>query len=98
MLLCDMCDRGYHMQCHKPPISEKPSGSWICSSCQRRKKNPDADSDLGFEDNDVGSICLGSTESRSSVSEELVIAKRSENLEKVFMHLKPSIEEYVLQP
>lgn len=94
MLLCDMCDRGYHMECHKPPILEKPSGSWICNSCLRGKKGSrDADSDLGFEDNDEVSVSCDSRESHTSSCEELIINKRSDNLQKVFMHLKPSVEE-----
>jgi len=26
MLFCDSCDKGYHMNCHKPPVLEKPTG------------------------------------------------------------------------
>lgn len=26
MLVCDMCDRGFHMDCHKPPVAAKPLG------------------------------------------------------------------------
>lgn len=26
MLFCDSCDKGYHMGCHVPPVSEKPLG------------------------------------------------------------------------
>jgi len=26
MLFCDACDKGYHMNCHKPPVLEKPTG------------------------------------------------------------------------
>ncbi|XP_059155184.1 uncharacterized protein LOC131940538, partial [Physella acuta] len=39
MLFCDGCDKGYHMNCHQPPISKKPSGieskcTWECSDCR----------------------------------------------------------------
>ncbi|KAK2176405.1 hypothetical protein NP493_664g02049 [Ridgeia piscesae] len=34
MLFCDACDKGYHMNCHKPPIKEKPTGKWVCSGCE----------------------------------------------------------------
>lgn len=27
LLFCDDCDRGYHMYCLKPPLSEPPEGS-----------------------------------------------------------------------
>lgn len=33
MLFCDACDKGYHMDCHKPQVLEKPSGKWICCEC-----------------------------------------------------------------
>lgn len=33
MLFCDACDKGYHINCHTPKITEKPSGKWICSEC-----------------------------------------------------------------
>jgi len=33
MLFCDDCDRGYHMYCLKPPLTEPPEGSWSCHLC-----------------------------------------------------------------
>jgi zinc finger protein ubi-d4 len=33
LLFCDDCDRGYHMYCLKPPLSEPPEGSWSCHLC-----------------------------------------------------------------
>ncbi|XP_067118416.1 uncharacterized protein [Centruroides vittatus] len=35
MLFCDACDRGFHMGCHSPAISEKPNGKWMCAYCAR---------------------------------------------------------------
>ncbi|XP_065583175.1 zinc finger protein ubi-d4-like isoform X2 [Artemia franciscana] len=35
LLFCDDCDRGYHMYCLKPPLSEPPEGSWSCHLCVR---------------------------------------------------------------
>ena len=35
MLFCDSCDLGYHMVCHKPPISTKPHGRWECATCAK---------------------------------------------------------------
>lgn len=33
LLLCDVCDKGYHTYCHKPQISTIPEGDWYCPSC-----------------------------------------------------------------
>ncbi len=34
MLFCDSCDLGYHMNCHFPPVLDKPTGKWICYRCK----------------------------------------------------------------
>jgi hypothetical protein len=33
MLLCDFCERGYHMTCLDPPLTKVPKGDWACPSC-----------------------------------------------------------------
>lgn len=33
MLLCDKCNRGYHMFCLTPPMQEVPADDWYCPSC-----------------------------------------------------------------
>lgn len=38
LLLCDKCDRGYHVFCLKPILPCVPNGSWFCSSCISQKK------------------------------------------------------------
>ncbi|KAI0768106.1 hypothetical protein BD413DRAFT_480173 [Trametes elegans] len=35
MLMCDFCDRGWHMSCFNPPLREEPEGSWFCPYCPR---------------------------------------------------------------
>ncbi|XP_050683115.1 E3 ubiquitin-protein ligase UHRF1-like isoform X2 [Leptidea sinapis] len=35
ILLCDECDRGYHMSCLSPAVTEVPAGDWYCPSCRR---------------------------------------------------------------
>jgi len=37
MLFCDSCDLGYHMDCHRPPVTSMPLGEWICCRCQNDK-------------------------------------------------------------
>ena len=34
MLLCDTCNRGYHMWCLTPPLLEVPIGHWHCDEHQ----------------------------------------------------------------
>ena len=34
MLLCDGCDRGYHISCLQPPLEQVPPGDWYCPDCQ----------------------------------------------------------------
>ncbi|GLU21292.1 hypothetical protein SLE2022_374380 [Rubroshorea leprosula] len=38
LLLCDKCDKGYHMFCLRPILVSVPKGSWFCPSCSRIKK------------------------------------------------------------
>lgn len=33
MLLCDSCDRGYHMYCLSPILPTVPLGDWFCPKC-----------------------------------------------------------------
>eukprot|EP00775_Hariotina_reticulata_P013865 gene13865-biopygen15796 len=33
LLLCDMCNSGYHMQCLQPPVTAVPTGVWLCHDC-----------------------------------------------------------------
>ena len=49
ILLCDLCDRGYHTFCLNPPLKEAPSGDWQCPRCcgDVLDENP---SSTGFDD------------------------------------------------
>lgn len=33
MLLCDRCNRGWHLYCLSPPLAEVPHGNWYCLDC-----------------------------------------------------------------
>ncbi|KAG8230225.1 hypothetical protein J437_LFUL010853 [Ladona fulva] len=33
LLLCDGCDRGYHLECLIPPLTSVPIEEWFCPSC-----------------------------------------------------------------
>lgn len=34
VLLCDECNRGFHMECLAPPLTSIPEGDWHCPDCQ----------------------------------------------------------------
>ncbi|XP_031465884.1 bromodomain adjacent to zinc finger domain protein 2A isoform X2 [Phasianus colchicus] len=36
LLLCDGCDRGCHLYCHRPRMAAVPEGDWFCSVCVSR--------------------------------------------------------------
>ncbi|KAF9593763.1 hypothetical protein IFM89_025230 [Coptis chinensis] len=38
LLLCDKCDRGFHIFCLKPVLVSVPKGSWFCPSCNNQVK------------------------------------------------------------
>ncbi|KAH7680709.1 Histone-lysine N-methyltransferase protein [Dioscorea alata] len=33
LLLCDRCDRGYHLACLRPIVVRVPTGPWFCPTC-----------------------------------------------------------------
>jgi hypothetical protein len=43
LILCDKCNRSYHLYCIDPPLEAAPDGEWLCPahlrSCARRKKS-----------------------------------------------------------
>lgn len=71
ILLCDLCDKGYHMECHEPPLHTKPPGQWVCSDCQATNnrnggsgikggksggfKTHETESDAGFDETSASS-------------------------------------------
>ncbi|XP_022890397.1 histone-lysine N-methyltransferase ATXR6-like [Olea europaea var. sylvestris] len=38
LLLCDKCDRGFHLFCLRPILVAVPKGSWFCPSCSKDYK------------------------------------------------------------
>ncbi|XP_055086814.1 bromodomain adjacent to zinc finger domain protein 2B-like isoform X3 [Periophthalmus magnuspinnatus] len=36
LLLCDGCDKGCHVYCHKPKINSIPEGDWFCPVCSNK--------------------------------------------------------------
>lgn len=43
LLICDACDKGFHMECLDPPLTALPEGRWICPMCvppPNRRRGP----------------------------------------------------------
>ena len=40
MLLCDSCDRGYHLACLSPRMDAIPEEDWFCANCPNTKLQP----------------------------------------------------------
>eukprot|EP00794_Sanderia_malayensis_P020399 gene20399-22412_t len=53
LLFCDECDRGYHMYCLTPKMSEPPEGHWCCKLCEDRMKAADEAPYCVFSDTSV---------------------------------------------
>ncbi|KAF7727360.1 hypothetical protein EC973_007603 [Apophysomyces ossiformis] len=51
ILLCDGCDRGYHMNCLTPPLTAVPKTDWFCVKCLTASGE-----DYGFEDGEEYSL------------------------------------------
>lgn len=49
MLLCDSCDRGYHMYCLSPILPTVPLGEWLCPKCSQSSLVQGMVSNLPFE-------------------------------------------------
>ncbi|KXZ47406.1 hypothetical protein GPECTOR_35g844 [Gonium pectorale] len=37
ILLCDRCDRGFHLFCLSPPLPTVPEGEWLCPRCRKEE-------------------------------------------------------------
>lgn len=48
MLLCDGCNRGYHMACLTPPLLEIPQNSWYCDYCFASENSSNDEDDVGY--------------------------------------------------
>ncbi|XVF14925.1 hypothetical protein REPUB_Repub09cG0103000 [Reevesia pubescens] len=38
LLLCDKCDKGFHMKCLRPIVARVPIGSWLCNKCSGHRR------------------------------------------------------------
>ena len=42
IILCDGCDKAYHLECATPVLDEVPQGEWYCVSCGERERKAQA--------------------------------------------------------
>ncbi|KAI4317120.1 hypothetical protein L6164_025024 [Bauhinia variegata] len=38
LLLCDKCDKAFHMKCLRPIVARIPIGSWLCTKCSGERR------------------------------------------------------------
>jgi hypothetical protein len=36
IILCDRCDKGFHLFCLSPPLDDVPVGDWVCPHCSQQ--------------------------------------------------------------
>ena len=42
LMLCDSCNKGWHIDCLNPALTAIPEGSWFCPECSKKKAAPTA--------------------------------------------------------
>ena len=53
LLICDQCNRGFHIFCLVPPLPAVPKGGWTCNSCFDLQGDIDSsDDEFGSEEED----------------------------------------------
>jgi hypothetical protein len=62
MLVCDQCNKGYHLWCLEPPLTRIPKGDWSCEGCQPPPAGGPACMTACFEDMAADIEDLGSEE------------------------------------
>ncbi|CAH6778549.1 Baz2a [Phodopus roborovskii] len=48
LLLCDGCDRGCHIYCHRPKMEAVPEGDWFCTVCLAQQVEEEFSQRPGF--------------------------------------------------
>ena len=56
LIFCDWCNKGYHLECHEPPLPEPPEGDWICFDCKLERNSICAV--CGMQDDINGTLVL----------------------------------------
>lgn len=51
MLLCDKCNRGYHLKCLVAPVASIPPGEWFCQNCEAKRAGNKGKGTVGIGQN-----------------------------------------------
>ena len=46
MLICDGCDKLFHLYCLDPPLEKVPDGDWFCLKCEESTRDVDSDVEI----------------------------------------------------
>ncbi|KTF82458.1 hypothetical protein cypCar_00024934 [Cyprinus carpio] len=68
ILLCDMCDSGYHTACLRPPLMIIPDGEWFCPPCQHDGDGEDSLTEKKKDAKKSKNLGRRSTRTRKSIS------------------------------
>jgi hypothetical protein len=98
MLFCDLCDKGYHMKCHEPSLSEKPKGKWVCNSCLGNKKvvKKEVEENLVLDDKASTSSAATDLGENSDLDDDVLKKDKSEEL--VLVSKESSVNSDSLPP
>lgn len=67
MLVCSHCDSGFHMNCLRPAVSERPDGPWVCPDCEIGVNQPESfAAEEGISDGELEDILSEVGETTSS--------------------------------
>lgn len=93
MLLCDGCDKGFHMDCLDPPMDHVPVDNWYCQECESTESSGSEDeeesdvselNDLQEEiENEIGT--LPATRLRNRPQHQIVRTLQSERIRNAIM-------------
>ena len=70
LLICDACDKGFHMECLDPPLGSLPEGRWICPICvpPPNRKRGGTRGQLTSQSSYSGDVCLSHKRIRKSTN------------------------------
>lgn len=100
MLLCDGCDRGYHMYCLKPKLKSIPTGEWFCPECKpkERTRSPKKKVRRVFSSTEEDTEeDVEQQEDDELDDEEVVVPKKKKNSRKRILASEDEEEEVVVK-